>query len=156
MPTGGGDFGGLRKSPMDDTQRKDTKMHDAVTEALRRVRLESLPTVPEPLAVPKIVVPERVVGEDVLPRGPKTVAKAVDARAWGTVWTHSEAELLATPKRGGAAYGLRFTATRGNRRGWAVWIDGAYSGGFLYCGGIVPVRLSAKALKELLARCPTS
>ena len=118
-------------------------MHEEVTGAVRRGSL----------AVPRIVVAEHVVGADVLPRGPKAVAKTVDHQAWDAVWWGSEAELLTEPKRGGVAYGLKFTATQGNRRGWAVWIDGSFGGAFLFCGGgIVPTRMAAKELKALLAR----
>ena len=126
-------------------------MHEQVTEAITRIRRESLPQSAVPLAVPRIITPERVVGPDVLPRGPKTVAKAVDPRSWEAVWYHSEAELLTNPKRGGVAYGLQFAATHGSRRGFAVWIDGSFGGGFLYRGGPVPTKLQAKALKALLA-----
>ena len=120
-------------------------------QAIKDIRKESLPTVPVPLASPRIITPERVVGPDVLPRGPKMVASAVDAEAWEVVWYHSEAELLTNPKRGGVAYGLQFAATHGSRRGFAVWIDGSFGGGFLYRGGPVPTKLQAKALKALLA-----
>ena len=127
-------------------------------QAIKDIRKESLPTVPVPLASPRIITPEHVVGPDVLPRGPKTVAKAVDPRSWDVIWWSSEAELLTNPKRGGVAYGLQFSATQGNRRGWAVWVDGSFGGGFLFRGGgPVPQKLSAKALKALLAgRCLTS
>jgi hypothetical protein len=133
-------------------------MHEQVTEAITRIRRESLPQSAVPLASPRIITPEHVVGPDVLPRGPKMVASAVDAEAWEAVWYHSEAELLTNPKRGGVAYGLQFSATQGNRRGWAVWVAGSFGGGFLFRGaGPVPQKLSAKALKELLAgRCLTS
>jgi len=121
-------------------------------QAIKDIRKESLPTVPVPLASPRIITPEHVVGRDVLPRGPKTVAKAVDPRSWEAVWYHSEAELLTNPKRGGVAYGLRFAATQGNRRGWAAWVGGSFLGGFLFRGGgPVPTKLQAKELKALLA-----
>jgi len=95
------------------------------------------------------VIPEHVVGPDVLPRGPKAIADAIDPGAWDAVWFHSEAELLTGPKRGGPAYGVRFT--QDGRRGWAVWVDGTFLGGFLYQGG-PPVRLRSKELKTLLAQ----
>jgi len=120
-------------------------------QAIKDIRRESLPQSAVPLAWPRIITPEHVVGPDVLPRGPKTVAKAVDPRSWEAVWYHSEAELLTNPRRGGVAYGLQFSATQGNRRGWAVWVDGSFLGGFLYRGGPVPTKLQAKALKALLA-----
>ena len=120
-------------------------------QAIKDIRKESLPTVPVPLASPRIITPEHVVGPDVLPRGPKMVASAVDAELWDVVWFHSEAELLEQPRRGGVAYGLQFAATHGSRRGFAVWIDGSFLGGFLYRGGPVPTKLQAKALKALLA-----
>ena len=120
-------------------------------QAIKDIRKESLPTVPVPLASPRIITPEHVVGPDVLPRGPKTVAKAVDAEAWEVVWFSVESEELEQPRRGGLCYGVKFRH-RDGRYGWGWWFRGSYEAAFVWRpGGPVPTRLSAKGLKALLS-----
>lgn len=93
-----------------------------------------------------VTIPEHVVGEDDLPRGPKAVARAVDHAAWETTWRHSATDQA-------ECYALGFVERDGvlRRVGWAVWIDG-FAGAFVYPHprAIVPIRKGAKELKELL------
>ena len=125
-------------------------MPERVTEAITRIRRESLPQPAVPLARPRIVTPEHVVGVDDLPRGPKMVAKSIDAQTWEAVWLSVESEELEQPRRGGLCYGVKFRH-RDGRYGWGWWFRGSYEAAFVWRpGGPVPQKLSAKALKELL------
>lgn len=101
---------------------------------------------------PEVVTPEHVVSRDELPRGPATVANAVDHEAWQVTWWHSETEALTDPKRGGGAYGLVFRSLTDQRHGWACWVAGSYVGAFVYTSprSVVPRKLKAAELKLLL------
>lgn len=100
---------------------------------------------------PRLLTSPHEVEVEELPRGPKAVAKKIAPR-WRTTWEHAVTERLEGPTRGGESYGLRFLDDEG-RHGWAVWIRGKFAGGFLYphAGAILPRKLSASALKEVLS-----
>lgn len=133
----------------------------------RWAKLEK-PTVKPPPPKPRVLEPEHEVGLDELPRGPKTVAKAV-AEVWEVRWLRVLAEELDEPKRGGESWGIAFRHPDG-RYGWASWNSRTgFGGGFLYDPSDrervlkqrvnetkvklipLPLALKAKELKEVLA-----
>lgn len=105
---------------------------------------------PKP-STPAILTPEHEVTMDDLPRGPKAVAKGI-SEAWTVTWLKVVSEELESPKRGGECYGVKFAHPDG-RCGWATWFRGGYQAAFLYRrrGAMVPTKLKAKELKEVLA-----
>ena len=82
-----------------------------------------------------------VTDTDTLPRGPRNVAKTVDATVWHVRWVASASD-------DGDVTSIGVTFRCDERHGWGVWFDGKFAAAFVYPG---TVALSAAELKRLLS-----